>query len=87
MNQALPVHLHDGCGPTGSPNKQRRNTMSVPKKKVSKSKRDMRRGGHALTAPTSIHSCPQCGVKIAYHRICDECGYYKGKEVVSIPLE
>ena len=61
--------------------------MSVPKKKVSKSKRDMRRSGHALTAPTHVHACPQCGNKIAYHRICDACGFYKGRDILSLPVE
>ena len=61
--------------------------MSVPKRKVSKSRRDMRRGGHALTAPTHSHKCPQCGNAITYHRLCDACGYYKGKEIVQTPIE
>ena len=34
----------------------------VPKKKTSKSKRDMRRSHHALTAP-NLGECPQCHAK------------------------
>lgn len=60
--------------------------MPVPKKKTSKSKRDMRRSHHALTAP-NVHNCPQCGEKVLFHHVCKECGYYMDKEVVEIPLE
>ncbi len=27
--------------------------------------------------------CPNCGATIKPHRVCKECGYYDGKEVVS----
>lgn len=56
--------------------------MAVPKKKTSKSRRDMRRSHHALTA---IHSgeCPNCGARKLSHHVCDSCGHYKGRAVVS----
>lgn len=56
--------------------------MAVPKKKTSKSRRDMRRAHHALGA---IHSgeCPNCGVPKLPHHICNGCGYYKNRQVVS----
>lgn len=56
--------------------------MAVPKKKTSKSKRDMRRAHDFLTAP-GISTCPQCKEPKQPHRICESCGFYKGKEVVS----
>ena len=31
--------------------------------------------------------CPQCGAAIRPHRVCTKCGYYKGKEVVSVAEE
>lgn len=56
--------------------------MAVPKKKTSKSKRDMRRAHDALQAPgTSV--CAQCKETKQPHRACPACGYYKGKEVVA----
>ena len=58
--------------------------MAVPKKKKSKSKRDMRRANHArIGAPNVVH-CPKCkGAKLS-HRVCPECGYYKDREVVAM---
>lgn len=56
--------------------------MAVPKKKISKSKRNMRRSHDGLVAPgTSI--CPQCKEPKLSHRACPSCGSYKGKEVLN----
>lgn len=55
--------------------------MAVPKKKTSKSKRDMRRAHDALTVP-GISACPNCGEPKVPHRACASCGHYKGKEVI-----
>ncbi|PLX76252.1 MAG: 50S ribosomal protein L32 [Desulfuromonas sp.] len=54
--------------------------MAVPKKKTSKSKRDMRRSHDSLT-PAGMSVCPQCNELKPPHRACPECGTYKGKEV------
>ncbi len=49
--------------------------MAVPKRKVSKSKRDMRRSSVSkLNAPTLVE-CPKCHVLKAPHKACPECGY------------
>ena len=55
--------------------------MAVPKKKTSKSRRDMRRSHDALTAPAAS-LCPQCKSPKLPHRACPSCGTYKGKEVL-----
>ena len=55
----------------------------VPKKKTSKSKRDMRRSHHALTAP-NLTECPQCHAKKLSHYICPSCGYYDGRQVLAV---
>jgi len=55
--------------------------MAVPKKKVSKSRRDMRRSHHALAAPR-VGECPNCGEIKMPHHICRACGFYDGREVV-----
>ncbi len=55
--------------------------MAVPKKKTSKSRRDMRRAHDALTAP-GISVCPQCKEPKQPHRVCASCGTYKGKDVI-----
>ncbi len=57
--------------------------MAVPKSKISKSKRDMRRAHHALKG-TNHQECPNCGEIKLPHHVCGACGYYKGREVVEI---
>jgi large subunit ribosomal protein L32 len=57
--------------------------MAVPKKKTSKSKRNMRRSHHALERIFSI-TCPQCGENKALHRACSSCGYYRGRQVIKV---
>lgn len=47
--------------------------MQVPKKKTSKSKRDMRRSHHALT-PVSYSKCANCGEPKLPHHVCSSCG-------------
>lgn len=55
--------------------------MPVPKKKTTRSKRDMRRSHDALTAP-AMATCPSCGAIKAPHRVCRECGSYKDTQVI-----
>jgi large subunit ribosomal protein L32 len=56
--------------------------MAVPKRKVSKSRRDMRRSHHRLR-PVNLGECPNCGeLKLAHH-ICQACGHYNGREVIA----
>jgi len=56
--------------------------MAVPFRKVSKTRKRMRRSHNALEVST-LAKCPNCGASIKPHRVCKECGQYKGKEVVS----
>ena len=55
--------------------------MAVPKKRVSKSRGRSRRAHWKLSLP-GIVECPQCHETKLSHRICSNCGYYKGKEVI-----
>ena len=57
--------------------------MAVPKGKVSKARRDKRRANWKLAVPGMV-KCPQCGALKVGHRICAECGYYKGREVIKV---
>lgn len=57
--------------------------MAVPKKKKSKSKRDMRRSHHHVTLP-NVSTCPQCHEPVLPHHVCPECGAYKGRTVLKI---
>ncbi len=55
--------------------------MAVPKRKTSKSKRDMRRSHHALHAST-YGECRNCGdIKLPHH-VCRACGHYNGRSIV-----
>jgi len=54
--------------------------MAVPKKKVSPSRRNMRRAHDALK-PVSVAECKNCGELKRPHHVCGACGYYDGREV------
>jgi large subunit ribosomal protein L32 len=60
--------------------------MAVPFRRVSKSKKGLRRSHLALKTPGMI-TCPNCGELTLAHRVCPNCGYYKGKLVVAPKAE
>lgn len=55
--------------------------MAVPKRRTTRSKRDMRRANHDKVVAPNIISCPNCNEPTIPHRVCASCGYYKGKSV------
>ena len=55
--------------------------MAVPKGKVSKARRNSRRANWKLEMP-GIVECPQCHQMKLAHRVCKNCGYYNGVQVV-----
>jgi large subunit ribosomal protein L32 len=55
--------------------------MAVPKRRTSRAKRDKRRAHDRLSAPPRS-TCPQCGDPKPPHRVCANCGTYRGREVV-----
>ena len=55
--------------------------MAVPKRKVSKARRDSRRANWTASAPTLVE-CPKCHELMAPHTVCKKCGSYKNKVVV-----
>ena len=60
--------------------------MAVPFRKVSKTRKRMRRSHNALTA-VGTTTCPNCKEAIKPHRVCPKCGFYKGKEEVKKDAE
>lgn len=60
--------------------------FAVPFRKVSKTRKRMRRAHNAMAMP-GITKCPSCGEAIKPHRVCSKCGNYKGKNVVSKDAE
>jgi large subunit ribosomal protein L32 len=55
----------------------------LPKRKTSSGRRDRRRAHDALEPQNGI-ACPNCGEPRLPHRVCAKCGYYQGKEVISV---
>ena len=56
--------------------------MAVPKRKTSKARRDKRRSSvWKATAPTLVE-CPNCHGYMAPHKVCANCGQYKGEEII-----
>jgi len=60
--------------------------MAVPKKRTSKSKRNMRRAHDFLTRTFSI-VCSNCGSSTLPHRICGGCGYYRGRQIKKVEAQ
>jgi large subunit ribosomal protein L32 len=57
--------------------------MGVPKRRMSKMRLRTRKAANRPKAP-QLSVCPQCGARVRPHRVCPGCGYYKGRQVVSI---
>ena len=58
--------------------------MAVPKRKHSQARRDKRRSNvWKLNAP-ALMTCPKCGELKATHRVCKNCGFYNGREVIKM---
>ncbi|UNC92759.1 50S ribosomal protein L32 [Candidatus Contubernalis alkaliaceticus] len=55
--------------------------MPVPKRRVAKARGRKRRAHWKLTLP-GIVNCPQCHEVKLSHRVCPNCGFYKGREAV-----
>ena len=59
--------------------------MAVPKKKVSKSRRNKRRAHDALAAASYVE-CSNCGELKRPHHVCGVCGQYDGRQVVETEI-
>ena len=57
--------------------------MAVPKRKVSKARRDSRRSAVWKLEAPALSRCTHCGDLTSPHKVCKNCGYYKGREVIS----
>jgi large subunit ribosomal protein L32 len=45
--------------------------------------RDNRRSHHALEN-VALVTCPNCKAKMQPHKVCENCGQYKGRQVVDV---
>lgn len=58
--------------------------MPNPRRKISRSKRDMRRANwRARLTTTNLSVCDHCGEHKLPHHVCLHCGYYRGKAVIT----
>jgi large subunit ribosomal protein L32 len=62
--------------------------MAVPKRRRSKSKKRMNaaRWKGNVYVPT-LTTCANCKALIKPHRVCSECGFYKGKKVIQVKFK
>ena len=57
-----------------------------PKRKLSRGRRDRRRAQDALQA-INLVQCTNCGEMRLPHTVCPNCGYFQGREVISVEKE
>ncbi len=57
--------------------------MPNPKRRHSKRRTSTRRAHDHLQKP-AMSECPQCHQPKMPHRVCPQCGNYKGREVIEV---
>ncbi|MBN1604040.1 MAG: 50S ribosomal protein L32 [Chitinispirillaceae bacterium] len=57
--------------------------MAVPKKHHTSARRDKRRS-HLAIKPSKPVTCSHCKQPKTAHRVCPNCGYYAGREVLQV---
>ena len=55
--------------------------MAVPKRRTSIQKKHSRRAHDSIKKPNLV-PCPNCGYFTLSHRVCKNCGHYKGTLVL-----
>lgn len=60
--------------------------MGIQKHRRSK-KSGANRRAHWKLVPVTLVECPQCHQQMRPHRVCPNCGYYAGREVISVEEE
>ena len=58
--------------------------MAVPKRKVSKARRNRRASANLNIKVPAITECPHCHEMTTSHNVCDSCGYYDGEQVIQV---
>jgi large subunit ribosomal protein L32 len=57
--------------------------MGVQQSRRSKSRTRRKRAAWLSTDKPNVMECPQCHSVKLPHRLCPECGYYNGREVIA----
>lgn len=58
--------------------------MPNPKRKHTRSRRDMRRSANSKLDAVQTVSCSNCGAQRLSHNVCPACGFYKDRVVVAV---
>ena len=58
--------------------------MAVPKKRMSRRRRDMRRAHDSIKFTAAGEICDSCGELKLRHRVCESCGVYRGRQIVAV---
>ncbi len=57
--------------------------MATPKGKTTKTK-SRTRAAHWKATPPTYAECPRCHQPKLPHRVCANCGYYAGRQVLEV---
>lgn len=60
--------------------------MPNPKRRHSNERTRTRRA-HDHLSLRSLSKCAHCGAEMIPHRICASCGYYRGRQVLTIKVK
>ena len=60
--------------------------MALPKRKTSKSRVRSRKSSQTLSI-IKAQACPQCGAPQRPHRVCPSCGFYRGRQVITVEAD
>jgi large subunit ribosomal protein L32 len=57
--------------------------MAVPKRRRSKARKRTHKSLWKISIPSTV-KCTNCGNLRMLHNACTECGFYKGKQVLTV---
>jgi large subunit ribosomal protein L32 len=57
--------------------------MANPTHRHTRSRRDKRRANWKISAPHVV-LCPKCQEPTLSHRVCPNCGVYRGKKIIDV---
>ncbi|MDR1684647.1 MAG: 50S ribosomal protein L32 [Elusimicrobiota bacterium] len=61
--------------------------MPNPKRKHTRSRRDLRRSANSKLEAVQTIACSNCGAPSLPHNVCGKCGFYGGKLVAKVRVK
>ena len=61
--------------------------MPNPKRKHTRSRRDIRRSANSKLEAVNTVACSNCGANRLPHNVCPKCGFYGGKLVAKVKVK